>query len=148
MFDTYHSGDNMFIQLKRSLHSSGVLALATCSALAMCPALATVPASPASGFPTGTYAAKGLGATVTFDGNGQLHVRKGDVMEVEADYTVRGHQIQLTDKSGPWACTKADEKAGTYRWSYKSGTLAFSKVSDRCTDRVASLTRYTWKQQK
>ena len=138
----------MFNRHKRSSHSSGILAFATCSALAMCTALATAPASPAAGFPTGTYAAKGLAATVTFDGSGRLQVRKGGVTEVVADYTVSGHQIRLTDKSGPWACTKAGEKAGTYRWKYQSGVLAFSKVSDRCTPRVESLTKYKWKHQK
>jgi len=99
------------------------------------------------GFPTGTFAAGGL-TTLTFDGNGQLHVRKGDVMEVVVDYAVSGNQIQLTDKSGPWACAKAGEKAGTYRWKYRSGVLAFRKVRDRCGPRVASLTNYTWKHQK
>lgn len=137
----------MFTQHKRFSHSSGVFALATCSALAMCTAFAAAPASPATGFPTGTYAAGGL-TTVTFDGNGQLRVRKGDVTEVVGDYTVTGDQIQLTDKSGPWACTKAGEKAGTYRWQYQGGVLAFSKVRDRCTPRVDSLTKYTWKHQK
>ena len=138
----------MFTQHKRSSHSSGVLALATCSALAMCSALATAPASPANGFPTGTYMAKGLASTVTFDGKGQVHVRKGDLVEVEGDYTVSGHQIRVTDRSGPWACTKAGEQAGTYRWEYENGVLAFSKVSDRCAPRVDSLTKYTWKHQK
>lgn len=126
---------------KQSCYWSGTLALATCSALAMCAALA----SSATAFPTGTYAAKGAAATVTFDGKGQLHVLKGGVTEVEADYTVKGDQIQLTDKSGPWACTKAGEQTGTYRWKYENRVLAFSKVSDRCGDRVTSLTQYTWK---
>lgn len=138
----------MFIQHKRSFHSSGVLAVATCSALAMCSALAAAPSSPAAGFPAGTYAATGLAATVTFDGNGRVNVRKGDVTEVVGDYTVSGHRIQLTDKSGPWACTKAGEKAGTYRWKYQSGVLTFRKVRDRCTPRADSLTKYTWKHQK
>ncbi|HEV7139029.1 MAG TPA: hypothetical protein VGN43_20515 [Steroidobacteraceae bacterium] len=137
----------MFIQHKRSSRSSGILALATCSAIAMCSALATAPASPATGFPTGTYAAGGH-TTLTFDGNGQLHVSKGDVTEVVVDYTVSGDEIQLTDESGPWACTKANEKAGTYRWKYRNGVLAFSKVRDRCVPRVASLTNYTWKHRK
>lgn len=138
----------MFIQHKRYFHSARVLVLATCSALAMCSALAAAGTSPATGFPTGTYAAKGLAATVTFDGDGKLQVRKGGVTEVVADYTVRGHQIQLTDKSGPWACSKAGEQVGTYRWKYRGGVLAFSKVRDRCTPRVASLTKYMWKHQK
>lgn len=130
---------------KRSYHSFGGLALAACSALAVCAALATVPASPASGFPTGTYSAKGLAATATFDGNGKVHVSRGGVVEVEGVYTVEGDQIQLTDKSGPWACTKAGEQTGTYRWAYANGTLAFSKVTDPFEGRAASLTRYTWK---
>ena len=138
----------MFTQHKRFSHSSGVFALATCSALAMCSAFAAAPASPATGFPTGTYMAKGLASTVTFDGNGQVHVLKGDLVEVEADYTVSGHRIRVTDRSGPWACTKPGEEAGTYRWQYQGGVLAFSKVRDRCTPRVDSLTKYTWKHQK
>ena len=132
---------------QQSYHSFGALALATCSALAMCAALATVPASPANGFPTGTYSAQGLAATATFDGNGKLHISKGGVMEVDGDYTVKGDQIQLTDKSGPWACTKAGEQTGIYRWTYANGTLAFSKVMDQCEGRAASLTKYTWKNQ-
>ena len=130
---------------KHSYHSSGPLAFATCLALAMCAALATVSASPTTGFPTGTYIAKGVAASVTFDGNGQLHVIKGGVMEVEADYTVKGDHVQLTDQSGPWACTKAGEQTGTYRWKYANRVLAFSRVSDRCEERVVSLTKYTWK---
>ena len=132
---------------RQSYHSFGALALACCSALAMCAAVATVPASPASGFPTGTYSAKGLAATATFEGNGKLHISKGGVTEVEGDYTVEGDQIKLTDKSGPWACTKAGEQTGTYRWEYANGTLAFRKMTDRCEGRAASLTKYTWKNQ-
>ena len=45
------------------------------------------------GFPTGTYAAGGV-TTLTFDGNGQLDVRKGDMTEVVVEYTVSGDQIQ------------------------------------------------------
>jgi hypothetical protein len=135
----------MFIRNKRTFHSSGVLAFTTCTALAVCSALAPALAAPAAGFPTGTYAAEGLAATVTFDDHGQVRVRKGQVLEVVGDYSVSGNQIQLTDKSGPWACTKADQKSGSYRWKYTGGVLAFLKVSDRCADRADSLTKYTWK---
>ncbi|MGH8311922.1 MAG: hypothetical protein ACRESI_06240 [Gammaproteobacteria bacterium] len=117
------------------------LVLATSTVLAISPALA------ATDFPTGTYAAKGVAETVTF-GDGQLLVNRGGVMKDKADYTVKGDQLQLTDKSGPWACTKAGEQTGTYHWKYDSGILAFSKIADKCEGRAAWLTKYSWKKQK
>jgi hypothetical protein len=42
------------------------------------------------------------------------------------------------------AWTKADEKTGTYRWNLDKSELTFSKVADRCQDRVRSLTLTKW----
>lgn len=138
------SGEIMSKPHKPSRRLSGTGILALSAALAMCAGLAVAPASPATSFPIGTYTAKGLAATVTFDAKGKLHVVQRGVTEVDADYTVNGDRIQLTDRSGPWACTKAGEETGTYHWKYENGALAFGKVSDRCEDRVASLTKYQW----
>ncbi len=120
--------------------SLGALALVTL-------VLATAPALAASNFPTGTYAVRGVAATATFDNKGQVRVNKHGVMEVAADYAVKGDQLRLTDKSGPWACTKAGEQTGTYRWKYDSGVLAFTKVADTCKPRADTLTKYVWKRQ-
>jgi hypothetical protein len=109
--------------------------------------LATAPALAASNFPTGTYALRGVGATATFDNKGQVRVNKRGVMEVAADYVVKGDQLRLTDKSGPWACTKAGEQTATYRWKYDGGVLAFTKVADKCKPRADTLTKYVWKRQ-
>lgn len=113
------------------------LALATCSAFAASSAVA------AADFPTGTYAAKGL--TVTFDDKGQFRVHKGEAMEVEGEYTVNADQLQLTDQSGPEACTGADQATGTYGWKYDNATLTFRKVADKCDARSKDLTAQPWK---
>lgn len=38
---------------------------------------------------------------------GQFRVSKGEEVLVEGEYTVKGDQLQLTDKRGPIACTAA-----------------------------------------
>jgi hypothetical protein len=117
----------------------GALALATCSVLA------TAPAWAAADFPTGVFSAKGLTTTITFGDKGQVQVNKGGVLEVEGAYTINGDQIQVTDKSGPWACTKAGQETGAYHWKYDKGVLAFTKVADACKARSAGLAKYEWK---
>jgi hypothetical protein len=116
-------------------------ALAICSTLALSPALAAE-------FPTGTYEAKEAPYTVRFDGKGQFHVNKGETLEVSGNYSVNTGELQLTDTQGPWACTKAGEQTGTYAWKYENAVLTFSKVADKCEDRVKSLVNLAWKRQK
>jgi hypothetical protein len=106
--------------------------------------LAAVPAWAGAHFPTGVYSAKGLAATVTFDDKGRIRVEKAGVLEVEGDYTIKGGEVRLTDKRGPWACTKAGEETGTYNWKYDKGALAFTKVADACADRSESLANQAW----
>jgi hypothetical protein len=118
--------------------TSIALAIATCSALAAPPALA-------GDFPAGAYTVPGV--TLTFEGNGHFRATQKDAMKVEGDYTIDGDQLQITDKSGPWACTKPAEQTGTYRWKAEGDTLTFSKVADTCKDRVDSLTPHPWKKQ-
>jgi len=119
----------------------GVCALAICSTLAFSPAFA-------ADFPTGTYAAKKAPYTLSFDEKGQFHVNKGDTLEVAGSYSAKASELELTDSSGPWACTKAGEQTGTYAWKYENAVLTFSKVADKCEDRARSLIKLAWKAQK
>jgi len=119
-------------QYNRFLQSFGILTLTVCSGLAA-----------AAEFPAGTFTAGAF--TITFDGAGKFRLNQGDVMEAEGGYSTKGSQIQLSDKSGPWACTKAGEQSGSYDWKYENGTLAFSKVADKCDGRSQDLTAQPWK---
>lgn len=125
----------MFIR-KHFSKLSVALAIATCSAFAALPASA-------GDFPAGTYTAPGF--ALTFDGNGHFRASQEDAVKVEGNYTVDGDQLQFTDKSGPWACTKAGEQTGTYHWKSAGDTLTFSKVADPCKDREGSLTPHPFK---
>ncbi|HEY8051497.1 MAG TPA: hypothetical protein VIE42_01665 [Steroidobacteraceae bacterium] len=117
--------------------------LLLCSLLAL-PAGAAV----AGDFRTGTYEATGTHITVSFDDKGQFHVNKGETLEVTGTYSVKTSELQLTDSLGPWACSKAGEQTGTYAWKYENAALTFSKVADKCEDRVNSLVKRAWKRQK
>lgn len=119
----------------------GASALAVCSILAISPALA-------ADLSPGTYAAKQAPYTLSFDGQGQFHVQRDKTLEVSGTYSVKAGELQLTDKSGPWACTKAGEETGTYAWKYENGALTFSKLADKCEDRVKSLVNVSWERQK
>lgn len=131
---------NMFSrsQYPRSL---GAATLLTSLTLALTSAFA-------ADFPVGSFAANGGTTTVTFDGKGQFRVAEKDATMVAGQYTTKGEQLEITDTQGPWACTKADEKTGTYRWKLDKSELTFSKVADRCQDRVQSLTTAKWQRQK
>jgi hypothetical protein len=102
----------------------------------------------AADFPTGTYEAKGTPITVSFNDKGQFHVNKGETLEVTGTYSVKTGELQLTDSQGPWACTKTGEQTGIYAWKYENAALTFSKVADKCEDRVNSLVKVAWKRQK
>ena len=125
--------------IDRSRHSSsrGAAALSASLMLAVIPAFA-------ADFPVGTFAASGGKITMTFDGKGQFRVVQKDATVVAGQYTIKGEQLEITDLQGPWACTKADEKTGTYGWKLDKAELTFSKVADRCEDRVQSLTSAKW----
>ncbi len=122
-----------------SRHPQSLVAAALLASLA----LALTPAL-AADFPIGSFAANGGAVTMTFDGKGQFRVVKKDAMVVAGQYSIKGEQLEITDMQGPWACTKADEKTGTYRWTLDKSELTFSKVADRCEDRVQSLTSAKW----
>ena len=68
--------------------------------------------------------------------------------QVTGHYTVKGNQLELTDKEGPWACTKAGEQTGTYTWKYANSALTFTKIADHCQDRVGTLVTAPWQQPK
>ena len=112
-------------------------------------ALLALPASAAfaADFPTGTYEAKGTPVTVSFDDKGQFHVNKGEALEVTGTYSVKAGELKLTDSQGPWACT-GDKQTGVYAWKYENAALTFSKVTDKCEERVNSLVNFAWKLQK
>jgi hypothetical protein len=82
---------------------------------------------------------------MAFDDKGRFRVTASEVQQVIGQYSAKGDQLEITDSQGPWACTKAGEQTGTYRWKYANSVLTFSKVADRCEDRVNSLTSVTWK---
>lgn len=115
-----------------------ILAFAAGSAFAAQP-------STSADFPVGTYTSSGL--VLTFDGKGQFRVSQDAAMKVEGDYQTNADQLHLTDKGGPWACTGAESKSGSYHWSVNQGTLTFSKVDDACKERVDSLIARSWKKQ-
>lgn len=112
--------------------------LATYLTLAMSSTLAAETPFP------GTYSDEGHKVTIAFDGKGQFRVTQGDVLQVTGQYSVKGGQLEITDTQGPWACTKAGEQTGTYRWKYENSVLTFNKVVDPCEDRVRSLASATW----
>jgi hypothetical protein len=117
--------------------SIGAAALLGSLTLALIPAMA-------ADFPIGSFAANGGTTTMTFDGKGQFRVLDKDAIVVAGQYTIKGEQFEITDMQGPWACTKAGEKTGIYRWKLDKSELTFSKVADRCEDRVQSLTPVKW----
>ena len=119
--------------------SFGQLALATSLAIAFLPAFA-------ADFPVGTYLADGSKTSVKFE-KGEFAVEDAQKTVVTGKYTVKANQIQITDKDGPWACTKDGEQTGTYRWKYEDSVLTFEKVTDACKDRVGSMVAVKWKQQ-
>jgi hypothetical protein len=121
--------------MKKTLLLSALLALPAGAALA-------------ADFPTGTYEAKGSSITVTFDDKGQFHVNKGETLEVAGNYSVKTGELQVTDTQGPWACTNAGWQTGIYAWKYENASLTFSKVADKCEERVNSLIKLAWKLQK
>lgn len=107
--------------------------------------LAIAPACAAARFPAGAYASEGSSVTLTFDDKGNVRVKKGDELEVEGSYAFKADQVELTDNSGPWACTEPGQKSGTYRWTYDKGMLTFSIVADKCKGRSEDLTGKSWK---
>jgi len=98
----------------------------------------------AADFPAGEYTAH-ENVTVTFDGKGQFRVSDGKATEVSGHYTVKGNKLEMTDKEGPWACTKPGEQTGTYTWKYADSALTFTKVADHCEARVGTLATAPWK---
>jgi hypothetical protein len=131
------------LMFNRSQHPRFIVAAACVgfSALALTSAYA-------ADFPTGAFSANGSKTTVTFDGKGQFRVVDKDAMVVAGQYTIKGDQLEITDMQGPWACTKAGEKTGTYAWKLNKSELTFSKLEDGCQDRVQSLTMTKWQRQK
>lgn len=129
---------------KRAPITTGLLAT---GAVAVGWALA-MPSALAAGFPTGTYEAKDVPFTVSFDDQGKFHVDQGATQEVAGTYSVSAGELRLTDSQGPWACTKAGEQTGTYRWKLENAVLTLSKVSDKCGDRVKSLVGLKWNRKK
>jgi hypothetical protein len=121
--------------------TAAAAALLTFSALALTSAFA-------ADFPIGSFAANGSTTTVTFDDKGQFQVVEKDAMVVAGQYTIKGDQLEITDVQGPWACTKAGEKTGSYAWKLNESELTFSKLADRCQDRVQSLTTTKWQRRK
>ncbi len=110
-----------------------------------CGLIIPLSAALAADFPAGAYTAH-ENVTLTFDGKGQFRVNDGKATQVAGHYTVRGNHLELTDKEGPWACTKPGEQTGTYTWKYTNSALTFTKIADRCDARVGTLATAPWKQ--
>jgi hypothetical protein len=120
----------------RYLHAFAPISFAVAMAMAQSTAFAAE-------FPLGSYTAHKT-VTVTFEGDGKFRVVDGNDTVVTGSYRVKGDQLELTDKGGPWACTKDGEHTGTYNWKVEGGALTFSKVSDPCNARSGTLTPGTW----
>jgi hypothetical protein len=118
----------------------------TC-ALAICSTLALAPAFGAD-FPMGTFEGKQTPIAVSFDAKGQFRVMEGDTLEVMGTYAATATELSLTDIQGPWACSKASEKTGTYTWKYENAALTLIKLTDKCEDRVKSLVGVAWQRHK
>ncbi len=88
------------------------------------------------------------GVTFAFDAHGHYRASINNTTMVEGNYTVNGDQMQLSDTGGPWACTKAGEQTGSYRWKSAGNELSLSKIADSCEDRVQTLTQHAWKKQR
>jgi hypothetical protein len=97
----------------------------------------------AAEFPVGSYVAH-KNVTLVFDGKGQFQVQVDKVTKVSGSYRAKGDQLELTDKNGPWACTKDGEQTGAYSWKYEDSVLTLTKVADRCDARSGTLTPATW----
>ena len=69
----------------------------------------------AGGFPTGSYISGPY--TLKFEPNGAFRVTKSGVALVQGTYLVKGNQLQITDKRGPFACTGKGQATATYAWS-------------------------------
>jgi hypothetical protein len=121
---------------RRYLHTFAPLSLTI--AMAMSQSLAF-----AAEFPLGSYTAH-KSITLTFEREGQFRVLDGKETVVTGDYHVKGDQLELIDKGGPWACTKDGEQSGTYSWKLDHAVLTLTKVADLCVARAGTLTPATW----
>ena len=121
----------------RSIAGTSVLTI--CSALSLSPVWA-------ADFPTGSYAAKNL--HLVFDAKGNFHVNQGKATVVSGTYSIKGDQVELTDVSGPWACTSPGQQTGAYNWKFDGTALTLSKMADSCDDRSGALAPPTWKREK
>ena len=108
-------------------------------------AIVTSAASGASDFPSGSYTSGPY--ILEFNRNGTFKVLKSGYALVEGEYSVTGQQIELNDKSGPFACSGPGKARGTYNWKLENGNLMLSKVQDDCADRSESFAGSAWKQQ-
>ncbi len=99
----------------------------------------------ASDFPIGSYSSGPY--TLIFEANGDFRVVKSGYALVEGAYSVRGVQLKLTDKRGPFACTGEGKATGTYNWKLEGTMLKLSEVEDRCIDRSQSFAGTPWKKQ-
>ncbi len=98
----------------------------------------------AADFPIGSYSAH-QNLTIVFDKQGTFHVTQDGKSVVIGNYRIKGDQLELTDRDGPWACTKAGQQSGTYQWKYGDAGLTLTKVTDACEERGATLATSSWK---
>lgn len=96
----------------------------------------------AADFPAGSYHAQDL--SLVFDGKGKFEVAQGGKTQVSGTYVVQQGRVELTDATGPWACTKSGQKKGTYVWSWNGTALTFTKVTDSCAERANTLVPVNW----
>jgi hypothetical protein len=99
-------------------------------------------AGAAAEFPPGTYVSQDL--SVTFDGKGHFQLSQGGTFKVSGEYVVKGDEIDLTDKNGPWTCPKGT-RTGSYHWQTTDTGLAFTKIEDTCDGRSSPMTASAWK---
>ena len=114
--------------------------------LVICAVVGASIAFAAADFPLGSYTVEGY--AIVFADKGKFSVNKGDEVLVEGEYTVKGDQLQLTDKRGLIACTGEGQETGTYGWKYEGDVLTLSKLEDKCEGRSAAMTSRPWKRKK
>jgi hypothetical protein len=105
-------------------------------------------AGAASGPPSGSYTATITGKPAALNGRWRLDfraagavniVRNGAVVVRGTALPLSGARVKLHDRSGPYACSKA-EGDGTYRYRLTGSRVTFTALSDRCVGRTLVLT--------
>ena len=84
--------------------------------------------------------------TTKFEEKGTFTVTRGGNLAVEGTYKVMHNEVEMTDESGPIACT-GDYRTGRYKWKLEGKQLTFIESEDECEGRMEALTTNPWDMQ-